>query len=271
MKPLARYRVLDSFEKRDGQKTSRTETLIGTAASVLLHLVVLGLLFAIASDQLSQNHVCALPVIQVTLAPPVLSQGKETEAAPVIPSPKRKHVSLQRKPKQGILPQQKDLSDPVTKGEKPVATIIEKNPNIDLTSPTEIMTSPNPPEADGLDSDSHLPGYEIAALESYGFASTTGGSSTFSMPRYLKNPYPQYPHAARMKGQEGLVVLSVRVLENGRVGQVRIKTTSGYAILDQSAMAAVQSWQFEPAMRGNIPQASSVDIPVRFSLKERHP
>jgi protein TonB len=58
------------------------------------------------------------------------------------------------------------------------------------------------------------------------------------------------------------------VTTDGRTGEVRVKQSSGYALLDRSALNAVRTWRFEPARKMNTPLAMTVDIPVRFSLKE---
>ena len=73
---------------------------------------------------------------------------------------------------------------------------------------------------------------------------------------------------ARMRGYEGMVLLAVEVLTDGRAGEVRIKKSSGYALLDQSALNAVRAWRFEPARKMDIPLVMTVDIPIRFSLSE---
>jgi protein TonB len=86
-------------------------------------------------------------------------------------------------------------------------------------------------------------------------------------PRYRNASQPAYPVLARMRGYEGVVLLSVAVTEDGRAGEVRIKRSSGYALLDQSALGAVRRWRFEPARKMNAPIAMTVDIPVRFSLQ----
>ncbi len=88
------------------------------------------------------------------------------------------------------------------------------------------------------------------------------------LPRYLNASRPAYPILARMRGYEGMVLLAVEVLTDGRAGEVRIKKSSGYALLDQSALNAVRAWRFEPARKRNMPLAMTVDIPIRFSLKE---
>ena len=87
-------------------------------------------------------------------------------------------------------------------------------------------------------------------------------------PRYLTASRPAYPILARMRGYEGMVLLAVEVTTDGRTGEVRVKQSSGYALLDRSALNAVRTWRFEPARKMNTPLAMTVDIPVRFSLKE---
>jgi protein TonB len=93
-------------------------------------------------------------------------------------------------------------------------------------------------------------------------------SGQMALPRYLNASRPAYPVIARMRGYEGLVLLAVEVLTDGRAGEVRIKKSSGYALLDQSALNAVRAWRFEPARKRNMPLAMTVDIPIRFFLKE---
>jgi protein TonB len=85
-------------------------------------------------------------------------------------------------------------------------------------------------------------------------------------PIYRKNPSPQYPGLARRRGYQGTVVLEVLVDERGRVGGLRVFTSSGYAILDRAAVAAVENWLFEPGIREGEEVAMWVKIPIRFEL-----
>ncbi len=55
---------------------------------------------------------------------------------------------------------------------------------------------------------------------------------------------------------------------SGRPTGVAVKQSSGVAILDQAAIAAVRRWTFEPARTAGLPVASTVEVPVRFSLSE---
>jgi periplasmic protein TonB len=86
--------------------------------------------------------------------------------------------------------------------------------------------------------------------------------------RYRSNPRPEYPAAARHLGQEGVVLLGVEVEPDGRPGAVSVKRSSGFPLLDEAAVRAVKQWTFEPKTVASIPVASSVDVPIRFSLSE---
>lgn len=84
----------------------------------------------------------------------------------------------------------------------------------------------------------------------------------------LSNPRPAYPPAARTAGEQGTVLLSVSVTEQGRAGSVRVARSSGFPRLDEAARTAVlQRWRFRPARIGSIPVASEVEVPVRFQIK----
>jgi len=87
-------------------------------------------------------------------------------------------------------------------------------------------------------------------------------------PRYRSAPHPAYPSLARERGYEGIVLLSVEVQTDGRVGDIKIKKSSGYSLLDQSALQAVKAWTFEPAVRSDHAARVQVDIPIRFTLSE---
>jgi periplasmic protein TonB len=88
-------------------------------------------------------------------------------------------------------------------------------------------------------------------------------------PRYGENARPYYPLSARLRGHEGVVVISAEVLAEGRVGAMKIKASSGHESLDQSALEAVKQWKFEPGKRMGRPVAMWVDIPVRYVLAGR--
>jgi protein TonB len=77
---------------------------------------------------------------------------------------------------------------------------------------------------------------------------------------------PRYPESARRAGAQGITTLRVRVLENGRVGEVLVEQSAGFRDLDLAAMEAVKKWLFEPARRGKDPVSVWVNLPVKFEL-----
>ncbi|MDD5349636.1 MAG: TonB family protein [Chthoniobacteraceae bacterium] len=105
-----------------------------------------------------------------------------------------------------------------------------------------------------------------SASGSTGNGTGGGGGGTSALPRYRTNPKPVYPPEARRNHQEGVVLLSVEIGADGQPKSVAIKRTSGFPLLDQSAVQAVRRWTFEPATTAGLPVATRADIPVRFSL-----
>jgi protein TonB len=85
---------------------------------------------------------------------------------------------------------------------------------------------------------------------------------------YLRNPKPPYPLTARRMREEGKVILRVLVTSEGAAGSLEIKTSSGSARLDESALRTVRQWKFIPARRGNTPVQSWVLVPIVFKLEQ---
>lgn len=83
---------------------------------------------------------------------------------------------------------------------------------------------------------------------------------------YLNNPEPVYPRASRRLHQEGRVLLSVHVLQTGAVGDIQLKRSSGFPLLDDAALTAVRAWRFVPAKRAGEPVAYWYVLPIDFSL-----
>jgi protein TonB len=85
---------------------------------------------------------------------------------------------------------------------------------------------------------------------------------------YAHNPAPEYPAMARSRGWQGKVLLRVLVSAEGLSETVAVDQSSGYEILDESAVEAVKKWLFTPAMQGNSPLASTVLVPIIFALRD---
>jgi len=88
----------------------------------------------------------------------------------------------------------------------------------------------------------------------------SSGDSALAIPQE-GNPKPPYPEIARLRGYEGTVRLKVEVLASGKVGSITVQESSGYEILDRSALKTVKDWHF-PARFG------TVIVPVTFQLED---
>lgn len=100
-------------------------------------------------------------------------------------------------------------------------------------------------------------------------AETQPYTEAYLNPAYLRNPAPEYPRTARNRGWQGTVVLRIKVNAEGKPESVAVERSCGHDMLDESAMAAVKAWQFVPAMRGETPEASTVLVPIIFTLQEQ--
>ena len=86
-------------------------------------------------------------------------------------------------------------------------------------------------------------------------------------PRPRRSIRPDYPRGARLRGEQGEVELELEVGADGRVSSVRVARSSGFAELDDAALAAVRTARFIPAKSGNRSVPSVARLKLRFKLK----
>jgi len=89
-----------------------------------------------------------------------------------------------------------------------------------------------------------------------------------AVPAYRDNPRPEYPTMAKRRGYEGTVLLDVFVDHTGKALDVRLRKSSGYDVLDKSAITSVKQWLFEPGSIGGRKVDMWVRVPVRFELTQ---
>ena len=83
---------------------------------------------------------------------------------------------------------------------------------------------------------------------------------------YLNNPAPPYPRQSKRLGEEGTVVIRVLITAEGRAEKAEIRTSSGHARLDDTALTTVKAWRFVPGKRNGLPEAMWFNVPIRFVL-----
>lgn len=127
------------------------------------------------------------------------------------------------------------------------------------------VTATAPPSANAVPSDLPVAAPTPVAAPA---ASTVAESQPRYDADYLQNPAPGYPAAARRLGEEGKVMLHVRVDTGGRPVQIDVRTGSGSPRLDRAAVDAVWRWRFVAARRGDIAVEAWVLVPIIFNLKQ---
>ena len=84
-------------------------------------------------------------------------------------------------------------------------------------------------------------------------------------PRLIKEVAAIYPEAARQAGVEGVVILSVKTDETGKIADAMILRS--IPLLDQAAIDAVKQWVYEPYIKDGKAQPIVFTVTVRFQLQ----
>jgi protein TonB len=269
--------------------------LISVLAACGIHALALLINFNLSRNSLASTP----PAIEVTLVAPTRSvtpapgPACAPPAAPK-PAPVLKKATTPKVKKESSRPIKPKVEPQPVRAPEPAPVPIPETtqPCIEPETVSEpvkeetVAVSTKPPVVESVvaDADAGSGATEavsrsaISDTDSRGTSSTGGSGSTGegaygssiggSMPAYAHNPKPEYPPTARRNGQEGRTLLLVEVLSNGRVGEVRIERSSGYELLDSTAVEAVRKWSFVPAKKGRSSVAAWVRIPIDFSLTE---
>ncbi len=168
------------------------------------------------------------------------------------------------------LPEPEPVAEPL---EPEVIAALDPEPEIEpmieetLESPPEFEPEPEmepmPPPEEVMEVDIEPERIEEELIE----VAQVITEEVITEPALIRNPPPPYPQEARRRGWEGVVLLRVGITREGRVADIAISQSSGYAILDESARRTVQRWRFTPARRLGVPVATTIELPVRFKIK----
>ena len=78
--------------------------------------------------------------------------------------------------------------------------------------------------------------------------------------------FKQYPAAARNQASRGIARVSYTVSRGGQVLSAHLAGSSGTALLDQEALAAVRRAQPLPPIPANLAQPQTLTTPIQFSI-----
>ncbi|WP_153010929.1 energy transducer TonB, partial [Aquitalea magnusonii] len=87
---------------------------------------------------------------------------------------------------------------------------------------------------------------------------------------YLHNPAPGYPPASRRNGEEGRVLLRVRVSAAGLAEAVEVYHGSGFSRLDEAAREVVAGWRLSRrgAVAARLPPVSSFRLLFAWAIAD---
>ncbi len=194
---------------------------------------------------------------------------------PITPESREITISLTQQPlkKPAIKPSPKQRTRHVFKKETLIKQV--KPPDIQKNETSVEPTSKPEPEELEPAKETKEVYFDPAPDMSYIRSSTTvdqkakiPGDQTIleARPIYRINPPPSYPIIARKRGYQGNVVLEVLINKQGKVIDLKVFSSSGYSILDKTAIASVKKWLFQPGMRGSDKIEMWVRVPIRFKL-----
>jgi TonB family protein len=84
-------------------------------------------------------------------------------------------------------------------------------------------------------------------------------------PQPMFSPDPEYSQTARSKKIQGSVYLEVEVLEDGKVGEVRVVKGLEES-LDQNSIHTIRRWRFKPAVREGKRIKVLIDVVMNFRI-----
>jgi protein TonB len=229
----------------------------------------------------------ALFWVEMPLAKPVLpaSQGRsvdislvtiqktirETKPTPKEPKPESLPKPVPKK-KPAPKPKPKKTPPPIPKAPTPIKPLPATLPTmaaLEPLAPIEAIeeaptAAPIPAQTKTID---ETPAAKPETTSSP-LSAASGGPPAITMakPIYRLNSVRAYPSLAKRRGYEGTVILDVLVDETGRVVELEVAQSSGFRILDRSAMADVKAWRFEPARKGGRAISMPVKVPVRYEI-----
>jgi len=219
------------------------------AAAVGAHLLLIGVGFWSRHDTLL-DLIRQGETVAVTKADPVSETTVEwvflDEVAPPPPTPDPTFVV----PREEVPPPPDELASQ----SQPEPPVEEKTVAVQQTPP-----QPPPPVA------------PPEPVSSASVAPPDAASAPVSPPAFAAQevaignkdfPKPSYPYEAKRKRYEGTVLLALTVVE-GRIVDVQVSGSSGYAILDTKAAQFIrQRWHFAPEVTRTLSQ------PITFQLAD---
>ena len=162
----------------------------------------------------------------------------------------------------------KPAAVPTQQPDKPVVQlktdVVAPPPKVALSTNTPVASAvqrtPDPPAP--------APAAPAAPAAQPAPSSGTGPVKADLTSNLLSAPNPVFPLSSRRKRESGTVVLRVIVGEDGRVDQISVQRSSGFAALDEAALSAVRRWRWSRTMRDGRSVVVTGSVAVNMVLRD---
>jgi protein TonB len=81
-----------------------------------------------------------------------------------------------------------------------------------------------------------------------------------------KNCKAEYPKAALMNEEQGVVSMAFLVSADGKVLESKLEKTSGFKSLDKAAMSAITACKFKPGSKDGKPDSTWTKVEYNWTL-----
>jgi len=88
----------------------------------------------------------------------------------------------------------------------------------------------------------------------------------YQPPKGIDLQEPQYPPSQRAAGSDGWVIVNMMVDPEGKPYEATVVDSTGNAVLEKAALAAVEKWRFEPATLNGKPIHAGGSYKINFVL-----
>jgi protein TonB len=155
-----------------------------------------------------------------------------------------------------------------------VATIERRQPASRIAHETAAVTAPTTSPASSLPAktaaaESHVRQSHAETAQSQAVSPATARAQVRALLLSDLQRYFEYPHLARLRGWQGMVWLSVTVRPDGILDAIHVAKSSGYALLDRSAMDAMQRvGQLTEARRWLRDEPVELPLPILYQLTD---
>ena len=225
--------------------------------SIIFHVLIFALpvLFSLLSSkvEIPQNRI-SVNLVSVA-APSIMG---DSEAAKIVTNKENNSKQIAEKQTEQTQPLKKQV-----KNEPPQVKKITKVKKFHELAPSAgVQRAQNKPSKTGQ-SKAMATKRQITANNSGNAASTI---QILGENDYVRTTPPQYPRRAVNLGMQGTVIVKALINNTGKAEKIMIADSSGFSILDKSAVKAVSKWYFKPAsLTGNF-NKTWVKVPVKFVL-----